>query len=159
MNPTARITLNIVAYSYDVRCSPCFVMVSAVAASALLLAGCSSAKRAGPSTSSEPSTGTSQSAPSRPVQVGVSPAGVTTSVNAPSSSTEEEYYQACHWARLWMSGQAGDPHTLVEPYLGMVQKSPAGENGTWHTPWAKLSPERQAGVIIAAQAAADGGCD
>jgi hypothetical protein len=130
-------------------------MVSAVAASALLLAGCASGKQAGP-----PSSSTSQAAgPTAPVQFGVSAGGVTTSISAPAGSTEEEYYQACHWARVWMSGQQGDPHVLIEPYLAMVQKSPTGENGTWHIPWAKLPPERQAGVIVAAQAAADGGCD
>ena len=126
-------------------------MLSAVAACALVLAGCSSGKQPGPSSSTSQAEG--------PVQVGVSPGGVTTSISAPAGSTEEEYYQACHWARVWMTGQKGDPHTLIEPYLAMVQKSPNGENGTWHTPWVKLSPERQAGVIVAAQAAADGGCD
>ncbi|HUO41063.1 MAG TPA: lipoprotein LpqV [Mycobacterium sp.] len=122
-----------------------------VCASALALSGCSSAKPAGPSTSAKQSAS--------PVQIGVSPGGVTTSLSAPADSTEEEYYQACHWARVWMSGQPGDPHTLFEPYLAMVQKSPMGENGTWHTPWAKLTPERQAAVIVAARAAADAGCD
>ena len=93
------------------------------------------------------------------MQVGISPDGVTTSLSAPAGSTEEEYYQACHWARVWISGQAGDPHTQIEPYLKMVQASPAGENGTWDTPWAKLAPEQQAAVIVAVTAAADGGCD
>jgi Putative lipoprotein LpqV len=143
-----------------VRCSPGPVTVAAVAALALVLAGCSSGKQAAPSTSSTPSTGTPEAAaPTGAVQFGVSPGGVTTSISAPAGSTEEEYFQACHWARVWMSGQQGDPHTLVEPYLAMVQKSATGENGTWHIPWAKLPPERQAGVIVAAQAAADGGCD
>lgn len=139
------------------RCRPRFVAVCAVAASALLLAGCSSGKQAAPSSSLKPSTSTSPAA-TVPVQVGVSPGGVTTSISAPAGDTEDEYFQACHWAHVWMSGQQGDPHTLVEPYLAMVQRSPTGENGTWHIPWAKLTPERQAGVIVAAQAAADGGC-
>ncbi len=134
-------------------------MVSAIAASALVLAGCSSGKQAGPSTP-KPSTSTSEAAgQGGPIQIGLSPGGVTTSLSAPAGDTEDEYYEACHWARVWMSGQHGDPHTLIEPYLAMVQKSPTGENGTWHIPWAKLPPERQSGVIVAAQAAADGGCD
>ena len=142
------------------RWCPGSVIVSAVAASALVLAGCSSGKQAAPSSTPKPSTSTAEAAgPTGPVQVGVSPGGVTTSISAPAGDTEDEYFQACHWARVWMSGQQGDPHTLVEPYLAMVQKSPTGENGTWHIPWAKLTPERQAGVIVAAQAAADGGCD
>jgi Putative lipoprotein LpqV len=140
-----------------VRARPGLVVVSALAALALALAGCSSGKKPGPST---PSISSSQAAgPTGPVQVGVSPGGVTTSISAPAGDTEEQYYLACHWARVWMSGQHGDPHTLIEPYLAMVQKSPTGESGTWNIPWAKLSPERQAGVIVAAQAAADGGCD
>lgn len=152
MNPLRPITPIIVAYSGDVRRRPGRVVVSAVAATALVLTGCAPAEQAGP-TSGKPSTGTSG-----PIQVGVSPNGVTTSLSAPADSTEEEYYQACHWARVWMSGRPADPHTLIEPYLSMVQKSPGGENGTWHTRWTKLTPERQSAVIVAAQAAADGGC-
>ena len=93
------------------------------------------------------------------MQVGISPGGVTTSLSAPASSTEEEFYQACHWARLWMADQPGDPHAQVEPYLAMVQASPTGENGSWHTPWSQLTPERQAGLIVAVKSAADGLCD
>jgi hypothetical protein len=91
--------------------------------------------------------------------MGISPGGVTTSISAPASSTEEEYYQACHWARVWMTQHPGDPHTQIEPYLGMIQASNSGEKGSWDTPWAQLSAERQAGLIVAATAAADGGCD
>jgi hypothetical protein len=80
-------------------------------------------------------------------------------MSAPAGSTEEEYYQACHWAREWMKTQPGDPPSQIEPYLAMVQASANGEKGTWNTPWSKLSAERQAGVIVAAQAAAEGGCD
>jgi hypothetical protein len=122
----------------------------------LLLVGCSSPKEVAPSPTA---TTTAAGAPPTPVQIGVSPGGVTTSLSAPASSTEEEYYQACHWARVWMSGRPGDPHAQIEHYLAMIQKSPTGENGSWHTPWAKLPPDRQAGIIVAAQAAADGGCD
>ena len=122
-----------------------------------MVAGCSSEKHATPS----PTSGTTaQGAPSTaPVEIGISPGGVTTSMNVPASSTEEEYYQACHWARVWMTEKGGDPHSQLEPYLAMVQASQTGENGTWHTPWPQLSQERQAGVIVAAQAAADAGCD
>jgi hypothetical protein len=121
-----------------------------------LLGGCSSPKEVAPSPTV---TTTAAGTPPTPVQIGVSPSGVTTSLSAPASSTEEEYYQACHWARVWMSGRPGDPHAQIEPYLAMIQKSATGENGSWHTPWTKLPPERQAAIIVAAQAAADGGCD
>jgi Putative lipoprotein LpqV len=93
------------------------------------------------------------------MQVGISPGGVTTSLNAPAGATEQEYYQACHWARVWMMDKAGDPHDQIEPYLAMVQASANGENGTWNKPWATLTPEQQAGLIVAVKAAADGGCD
>lgn len=123
-----------------------------IATSLMTLMACSSKKQATPSTTSEATS-------SAPVEIALSPGGVTTSMSVPASSTEEEYYQACHWARVWMTEQGGDPHALIEPYLGMIQKSPTGEQGSWNTPWAQLSKERQAGLIIAVQSAADAGCD
>lgn len=116
------------------------------------LAGCSSSHQPAPSSSPNP-------AAAAPGQVWISPGGVTTSLSAPASSTETEFYQACHWARLWMADKPGDPHAQVEPYLAMVQASPTGENGTWRTPWSQLTPERQSGVIVAVTEAADGMCD
>lgn len=71
--------------------------------------------------------------------VGVSPAGVTTRVDAPAESTEEEYYQACHAARLWMDAQPGSGESLIEPYLAVVQASPSGVAGSWHIRWAALT--------------------
>ena len=118
------------------------------------LAGCSSSHRPAPSPSPSPAA-----AVPAPPQVGMSPGGVTTSLSAPASSTEEEFYQACHWAKLWMADKPGDPHTQIEPYLAMVQASATGENGTWDTPWSQLTPERQSGVIVAVTQAADGMCD
>ena len=126
------------------------------AAVATVVAGCSSSHEATPSSSS--SSATTAAAAAAP-EVGISPGGVTTSLSAPASSTEEEFYQACHWARLWMADKPGDPHAQVEPYLAMVQASPNGENGSWNTPWAQLSPERQAGLIVAVTSAADAMCD
>jgi hypothetical protein len=136
-----------------VRCSrgPLEKVVTAIAVG-VALAGCSHH-----ATPSSPSP--AGAAPAPQGQVGISPGGVTTSLSAPASSTEEEFYQACHWARLWMAAKPGDPHAQVEPYLAMVQASPTGENGTWHTPWSQLTPERQSGVIVAVTEAADGMCD
>jgi putative lipoprotein LpqV len=123
-------------------------------AAGVALASCSSSHQAAPSSASP-----AAAAPATPGQVWISPGGVTTSLSAPASSTEEEFFQACHWARLWMADKPGDPHAQVEPYLAMVQASPTGENGTWHTPWSQLTPERQSGVIVAVIEAADGMCD
>jgi hypothetical protein len=125
-------------------------------AAAAVLAGCSSAEHNPPS--ANPSSTATSSSAATPGQSGVSPNGVTTSVSAPSGATEEEFFQACHFAKVWMTEKGGDPHSQVEPYLAMVQASPAGEDGTWHTPWKQLTPERQAGVILGAQWAADDKC-
>jgi hypothetical protein len=89
---------------------------------------------------------------------GVSPNGVTTRVDAPAQSTEEEYFQACHAAKTWMQDRPGDPPALVEAYLAAVQAPDATGAGTWNVPWARLSPARQAAVIVAARAAAAAEC-
>lgn len=150
------ITGNSLAHMSAVRCSRALMAaLSTGAALAAVLIGCSSPHHVTPSSSS---TAAAAEAPG-PVQVGLSPGGVTTSLSAPASSTEEEFYQACHWARAWMADKPGDPHAQVEPYLAMVQASETGENGSWHTPWSQLSPERQSGLIVAVTSAAEGLCD
>jgi hypothetical protein len=136
---------------------PSQILVLAAVAFAMMVTGCSSSEKT--SYQAEPKTPPAAAASTPPAGVEISPNGVTTSVNAPASSTEEEYYQACHWAREWMKDKPGDPQAQIEPYLAMVQASASGENGTWNTPWPQLSPQRQAGVIVAAKAAAEGGCD
>ncbi|MCB1263327.1 MAG: lipoprotein LpqV [Mycobacterium sp.] len=90
--------------------------------------------------------------------IGVSPAGVTTRVDQPAQSTEEQYAQACMTAKEWMDAKGGDPHSLVEPYLQEVQASNEPGRATFMTTWPDLSAAQQAGVILAVQAAADGGC-
>jgi len=134
-------------------------LVVATIACPMVLAGCSSPEKSSDQGQQPSSPPSAAPPPTASAQVSVSPNGVTTSVDAPASSTEEEYYQACHWAREWMKDNPGDPQAQIEPYLAMVQASASGENGTWNTPWMQLSPQRQAGVIVAAQAAAEGGCD
>ena len=94
-----------------------------------------------------------------PGAVGVSPSGVTTRVDAPANSTETEYYQACHAAKTWMTGQPQTGKSLVEPYLAMVQSAPKGTAGSWNSRWADLTPARQSAVIVAATAAANNECD
>lgn len=153
MNP---ITTNSVAQVSIVRGS----WSSLPIAMAVAVAGCSSSHDTSPGPGPSSSTSSAAAAaPSTAGAVGISPGGVTTSLSAPAGSTEEEYYQACHWARLWISEHGGDPHEQIEAYLAMVQASPGGENGTWHTPWTQLTPERQAALIVAVKGAADAACD
>jgi hypothetical protein len=124
-------------------------------------AGCSAdSKRAAP-TSVTPSgaPGTKEAAATAPPgAVALSPAGVTTKINVPARSTEDEYFQACHAATTWMQGKQGDRQALIEPYLAAVQAPGVSGAGTWNTPWAALPLARQAAVIVAAKAAADDEC-
>jgi hypothetical protein len=83
---------------------------------------------------------------------------VTTRVDVPADSTEEQYYQACHAAQEWMDAQPKTGGSLFEPYLSMIQASPSGTAGSWNAPWSKLTPARQAAVIVAARAAANNEC-
>jgi hypothetical protein len=93
-----------------------------------------------------------------PEGIGLSPAGVTTRVDVPADSTEEEYFQACHAAKQWMEARPKTGESPLEPYLAMVQASPSGGAGTWGKRWADLTPARQAAVITAARAAANNEC-
>jgi hypothetical protein len=79
-------------------------------------------------------------------------------VGAPAESTEEEYFQACHAAKTWMTAQGGDPKTQFEPYLSSLQSSDQAGPGTFDTAWSQLPPGRQAAVIVAAEAAANDLC-
>ena len=139
------------------------VIAAAVAA---LLAGCSSGSDGTgsppPPSSSIGAAGTTtttlQTHTAQPGAVGVSPNGVTTAVGTPAESTEDEYFQACHAAKVWMQERGGDQKTQFEPYLENLQKSDASGPGTFGAPWSRLSPARQSAVIVAAEAAADDLC-
>jgi hypothetical protein len=93
-----------------------------------------------------------------PGVVAVSPAGVTTQINVPAQAGEDEYFQACHAAKMWMQGRPRDRQALIEAYLAAVQAPGAVGAGTWNTPWAALPLARQAAVIVAARAAANDEC-
>lgn len=127
-----------------------------------LLIGCSTeAGKEQPATSSPPTTTTTEAptTTAAPGEVAVSPGGVTTAVGAPAQSTEEEYFQACHAAKLWMEAKGGDLKAQIEPYLASLQAPGAAPGpGTYNVAWAELEPGRQAAVIVAAQAAADELC-
>lgn len=96
--------------------------------------------------------------PPGPEIIEVSPGGVTTVINVPAESTEEQYAQACRAAKVWMESQGGDPHNQVEPLLKKLQTSAETGPATFNTTWAKLSEAQQAAVIVAVRAASDGGC-
>nr|WP_286151202.1 lipoprotein LpqV [Mycobacterium sp. 96-892] len=89
---------------------------------------------------------------------GLSPAGVTTSVDAAPSSLEEEYYQACRAAADWMTGKQDGPAQLVEAYLQSIQTNGNVGPGTFHKSWHELPADRQAAVIVATNAAAEQQC-
>jgi Putative lipoprotein LpqV len=94
--------------------------------------------------------------PSEPI--GVSPDGVTTRVDVPAESTEEQYAQACMAAKRWMESRGGDATTLVEAMLKEVQTSTEPGPTTFDSTWAQLSTAQQAAVIVAVRAASQGGC-
>ena len=134
------------------------VVVAAVVAAA---AGCSAHtnKTAPASVTASAGPGTKEAAATLPPGVvALSPAGVTTQINEPARSTEEEYFQACHAATVWMQGRPRDRQALIEAYLAAVQAPGVSGAGTWNTPWAALPLARQAAVIVAAKAAANDEC-
>jgi hypothetical protein len=146
------------------RSYPILVVTAAAVVASAVLAACSSgsdgaASSPSASTSAAPTTTVeNQTHTASPGAVGVSPNGVTTAVGAPAESTEEEYFQACHAAKVWMTERGGDQKAQFEPYLASVQSSDAPGPATFNMPWSKLSPNRQAAVIVAAEAAADDLC-
>ena len=131
--------------------------ILAVAAVAALLTGCSSGSGGGTSSSSPtpasaaPTTATTtlQTHTAAPGALGVSPNGVTTAVGTPAESTEDEYFQACHAAKVWMQQRGGDQKAQFEPYLESLQKSDAAGPGTFDTPWSRLPQARQAATQTA----------
>jgi len=132
-----------------------------VAAIATALAACSSGGGGHPTSSTPKASAEAQTTQAGlPPQQGieVSPDGVTTKVDVPAESTEEEYAQACHAAKVWMDAKGGDPKDLVEPLLKELQTSTTSGPATFNTTWAQLTDARRAAVIIAVQAASDAGC-
>jgi len=132
----------------------------ATATGLLAITGCSQGAHTGPTTSSSARPSGIPSGPTSapPGAIGLSPAGVTTRVDVPADSTEEEYYQACHAAKVWMEAQPKTGQSLFEPYLAMVQALPSGSAGSWNIQWAQLTLARQAALITAARAAANDEC-
>lgn len=127
------------------------------AALATLLTGCSSGGGGkAPSASPDEPVAAPEAPASGPI--GMSPGGVTTRIDEPAQSTEEQYGQSCLAAKDWMAAKGGDPHDLVEPMLKDVQTAKEPSRVTFSKTWPELSTAQQAAVIIAVRAAADGGC-
>ena len=122
------------------------------------MTGCSATGTKAPTVSTWSSSTVTTAVAAAPGIVTVSPAGVTTKINVPSYSTEEQYFQACHAAKTWMQGHPGARAALVESYLAAVQTPGVVGAGTWNIAWAALPLPRQAGVIVAAKAAANDEC-
>jgi Putative lipoprotein LpqV len=133
----------------------------ATAAAIVAIAGCSSGGGGGPASTQTTSTTATSSETHTPAPgaIEVSPGGVTTAVGADAESTEDEYSQACQAAQAWIDQQGGDRKSQIEPFLKTLQ-APDAQPGpaTYNTPWAQLSPARQAAVIVAVQAGADSLC-
>jgi Putative lipoprotein LpqV len=125
------------------------------------VAGCAAGNNTATPTSVTASGGPATKEAAATVPPGIaalSPAGVTTKINVPAKSTEDEYFQACHAAKVWMQGKRGERQALIEAYLAAAQAPGVSGSGTWNTPWAALPLARQAAVIVAAQAAANDEC-
>ena len=127
------------------------------------LSGVPGCSRATPNGGSAPSAARPPGIPSGPNSappggIGLSPAGVTTRIDVPADSTEDEYFQACHAAKIWMEAQPRTGESLLLPYLAMVQTSPSGTAGSWNARWSDLPLARQAAVLTAARAAANDEC-
>ena len=136
------------------------VLTVIVATGLSAVAGCSQGAPNGkaPPSSARPSGIPVGPTSAPPGAVGLSPAGVTTRVDVPADSTEEEYFHACHAAKIWMEAQPRTGASLFEPYLAMVQASPSGTEGSWNTRWSDLTLARQAALITATRAAANDEC-
>ena len=138
-----------------------YPLCAAAAAAIVAISGCSSDGEGGPS-SAAPTTTTALSSETHtpaPGATEVAPGGVTTAIGADAESTEDEYSQACQAAKAWIDQQGGDRQSQIEPFLKTIQdpNTPPGP-ATYNTPWAQLSPGRQAAVIVAVRAGADSLC-
>lgn len=140
------------------RCRSLTAAATVVVALNAALMACSSGG-GGNATSKAPapaSPAEEQGTPAEPI--GVSANGVTTRIDVPAESTEEQYAQACMSTKSWMEAHGGDPTTLVETKLKELQASTEPSPQTFNSTWAQLSTAQQAAVIIAVRAAAEGGC-
>lgn len=143
------------------RCRSLSAAALSVAGVVAALTACSSGGSEHPHSSSAAPSGSAQQsteAASPSGTIGTSPGGVTTRIDVPAESTEEQYAQACLATKAWMEGKGGDRAALVEPFLKELQSNAAAGPATFGSTWGQLSVAQQAAVIIAVRAAAEGGC-
>lgn len=131
---------------------------AALLMTAVSLAGCSSGGSGKPTALAPAPSADQPAADPGSGPIGMSPGGVTTRIDVPAQSTEEQYAQACLATKEWMGAKGGDPHSLVEPFLKELQSSSDSGPATFKKTWAELDDAHRAAVIIAVKAAADGGC-
>ncbi|WP_156042386.1 lipoprotein LpqV [Rhodococcus sp. UNC363MFTsu5.1] len=92
---------------------------------------------------------------------GVSPAGVTTSVNVPPNISGPEFNQTCQEAAVWLAMlEGGTPELNAESMLQVLQSDPSEFGMDPNSPevWANGTPQMHADVIAAVNAAARGEC-
>ena len=128
-----------------------------LAAATVVLSGCSTGAGNKP-TAVAPAPTAEQRSEQPSGAIALSPGGVTTKIDVPAQSTEEQYAQSCMITKEWMAAKGGDPHTLIEPYLKDLQTSATNGPATFGKTWAELDDAHRAAVIVAVRAAADGGC-
>jgi hypothetical protein len=131
------------------------------AAVVTVLSGCSTGgggKAGNPSSAAPSASSAAPQSPSAGGPIGISSGGVTTRIDEPAQSTEEQYAQSCLAAKDWLGSKGGDPHDQVEPLLKEIQGSKESSPMTFKKTWPELNTAQQAAVIIAVRAAADGGC-
>lgn len=137
-----------------------FGAAASLAVAATLLTGCSAGDKKAPSAApavSEAQPSSAEATPGAP-PIGISSGGVTTRIDVPAQSTEEQYGQSCLAAKDVLTAKGGNLPDQVDPLLKDIQSSKEPSPITFRKTWAELSTAQQAAVIIAVKAAADGGC-
>lgn len=92
--------------------------------------------------------------PASPDIYGVTPDGLTTAVNVPVLASPAEMHQGCIEAKAALEVFGGD----VEATLALMQSTAEFMQSTTETTWATAPPEKQAEILQAIHAAANGGC-
>lgn len=133
-----------------------------ILAAALTLAACSTNTPPEPTEPSTPSTvaaTTTTEAAEPPALYEVTPDGLTTAVNVPTTLTDDEFAAGCAEAKAALETfGSNDPEVL----LALMQAGPEDATGNVSVDdtgsWASETPEDQANLIATVNAAAAGEC-